>query len=158
MAGRYDHLFVRHMKECSDDLVNEGAVAGLPRPGNVGDPFALMRSADVDLSQVHMAYSWISETDQQVHWVNDHEHDYDEVLMWMGNNPDDIHDLGAEIYLDIEGERHVITTTGSVYIPAGTRHCPLGFISVSRPFSFIALSLNGAYSSDENVPSEVAAR
>ncbi len=32
MAGKYEHLFVRHMGDSSADLVNEGAVAtGVPR-------------------------------------------------------------------------------------------------------------------------------
>ncbi|CCH30786.1 hypothetical protein ABZ816_00800 [Actinosynnema sp. NPDC047251] len=150
--GKYDHLFVENMLECADDLVNEGAAAGGERPANIGNPFGLMRGIDVDLSKVHMAYSWINPTSEQVHWVNDHEHSYDEVLMWMGNDPDNIHDLGAELYLDIEGERHTVTTTGAVFIPAGIRHCPLGFNWVKRSFSFIALSLNPDYASDENVP------
>ncbi|MBW4720444.1 hypothetical protein [Saccharothrix obliqua] len=150
--GKYDHLFVQNMLECADDLVNEGAAAGGERPANISNPFGLMRGIDVDASKVHMAYSWINPTSERVHWVNDHEHTYDEVLMWMGSDPDNLHDLGAELYLDIEGERHTVTTTGSVYIPAGLRHCPLGFNSVTRPFTFIALSLNPDYASDENVP------
>ncbi len=45
-----------------------------------------------------------------------------------------------EIYLDIKGERHIITTSGTVYIPAGTKHCPLGFNRVDRPFRFLAIA------------------
>lgn len=40
----------------------------------------------------------------------------------------------------------------SVYIPAGTRHCPLGFNRVDRPFRFSALSLSTEYASDEHLP------
>jgi hypothetical protein len=152
MAGKYDHLFVTKMRECGTDLVNEGAAAGMPRPGNIGDPFGLMRGEDVARSTVHMAYSWIGPVTEPVHWVNVHEHTYDEVLIWMGSDPKDVHDLGAELYLDIDGERHTTTTTGSVFIPAGTRHCPLGFNRVQRPFTFISLSLSPTYASDENMP------
>ena len=150
--GKYDHLFVEHMKVCADDLVNEGAVGGGERPAFISDPWGLLRGADVEGAPVHMAFSWIGVTDEGDHWVNDHEHDYDEVLMWMGSDPRDPHDLGGELYLEIEGERHTVTTTGSVFIPKGTRHCPLGFGRITRPFTFIALSLSGEYSSDENVP------
>ena len=40
------------------------------------------------------------------------------------------------------------------YIPAGVRHCPLDWGTVTRPIRFNAISLaaDGAYSSDENVP------
>ncbi|MDI3387819.1 hypothetical protein QIS99_16655 [Streptomyces sp. B-S-A8] len=154
MASKYEHLFVRTMGSCVDDLVNEGAVAGLPTPENVGEAFALMRSADVPQSRIHMTYCWINECSSSVQWVSEHEHDYDEVLIWTGSDPDNPQDLGAEIYFDIEGERHTVTTSGSVYIPAGTRHCPLGFHRVDRPFRFSALSLSPEYASDENVPRE----
>lgn len=40
-------------------------------------------------------------------------------------------------------ERHIITTSGSVYIPAGLKHCPLGFNRVDRPFRFLAIALSG---------------
>lgn len=152
MTNSYEHLFVGKMGNCEDDLVNEGAEVGLPTPENVGEALALMRPSDVPQSTIHMTYCWIHERTTPVQWVSEHEHEYDEVLMWTGNNPDDVHDLGAEIYLDIEGERRIITTSGSVYIPAGVRHCPLGFNRVDRPFRFSALSLNPDYASDENMP------
>ena len=143
MAGAYDHLFIRDMKIVNDDLDNEGPAIGEVRPANISDPFGLMRAADVPGSPVHMAYSWIGATSDRVHWVNEHVHDYDEVLMFLGNDPDDKDDLGAEIYMTIEGEKHVITTTSSVFIPAGTKHCPLGFHHVERPFRFMAVAMDG---------------
>lgn len=152
--SEYDKLFVRSMRIASDDLDNEGPAIGEVRPGNISDPFALMSSEDVPASSVHMAYSWIMPTSSRVHWVNEHAHDYDEVLMWMGSDPTDPHDLGGEIALDIDGETHLVTTTGSVFIPGGVKHCPLEFVHVERPFSFIALSLGGgAYASSYRAPS-----
>ncbi|ATY11948.1 hypothetical protein CU254_16865 [Amycolatopsis sp. AA4] len=150
MTSPYERLFVRKMPNCLDDLVNEGAAAGVVEPPNVGESLALMRAKEVPESKIHLTYTWIGECDAPVQWVKEHQHDYDEVLIWHGNNPEDPDDLGAEIYLDIEGHRHVITTSGSVYLPAGTRHCPLGFTRVDRPFRFSALSLNPQYASDEH--------
>lgn len=150
MTSPYERLFVRKMPNCLDDLVNEGAAAGVVEPPNVGESLALMRAKEVPESKIHLTYTWISECDAPVQWVKEHQHDYDEVLIWHGNNPADPDDLGAEIYLDIEGVRHTITTSGSVYLPAGTRHCPLGFTRVDRPFRFSALSLNPEYASDEH--------
>ena len=100
-------------------------------------------------SQINMSHIWVKESDHPSHWVNPHVHDYDEVLIWTGSNPDDPRDLGAEIYMEIEGERHIITTSGSVYIPAGTLHCPLGWNRVDRPFRFSALSLSPKYTSHD---------
>ncbi|CCH31798.1 hypothetical protein ABZ816_25685 [Actinosynnema sp. NPDC047251] len=152
MTSPYERLFVRKMPNCLADLVNEGDGSGIPDPDNVGEALALMRSQEVPESKVHLTYTWINPCDEPVQWVKEHVHDYDEVLIWHGNDPENVDDLGAEIYFDIEGIRHTVTTSGSVYIPAGVRHCPLGFTRVDRPFRFSALSLSPNYGSDEHTP------
>src|SRR4030042_1656775 len=62
-----------------------------------------------------------------------HTHDYDEVIAFIGTNNDDPHDLGAEVELYLGDERHIITKTSLVFIPAGLKHCPLTFLRVDRP-------------------------
>lgn len=150
MSGKYEHLFVRNIVPCGDDFSNEGDAAGLPTPPNAGSPYGLMRKNEVPESKIHMSHTWIYEVEDSHQWVSEHEHDFDEILIWTGSDPDNPGDLGAEIYIDVEGVRHIVTTSGSLYIPAGTRHCPLGFNRVDRPFNFSALSLSPNYTSDEN--------
>ncbi|MHA3724697.1 hypothetical protein ACXR2T_12560 [Leucobacter sp. HY1910] len=139
----YEHLFVRKLRDCRLDMVNEGEAAGRPLPANLSAPWALMSSTEVPEAKAYLTMSWVHPTDERVDWVHEHEHDYDEVLTWTGSNPDDPSDLGAELFIDVEGERHIITTSGSLYVPAGTKHCPLGFNRVDRPFRFMALALSG---------------
>lgn len=139
----YEHLFVRELRDCREDMVNEAEAAERPLPANLSRPWALMSAQEVPEAKAYLTMSWVHPTDEPVFWVHEHEHDYDEILTWTGSNPDDIHDLGAELYMEIEGERNIITTSGSVYVPAGTKHCPLGFNRVDRPFRFMALALSG---------------
>lgn len=148
----YADLFVRNMRSCAADFIYEGEPAGLPNPQNITEPMGLMRAADVPGSKVHMSHCWITPTSTPVHWVDEHAHDYDEILVWMGADPANPHDLGGEVTFTIEGVEHRVTTSGSVYVPAGTQHCPLGFISVDRAFTFSALSLSPAYSAGEDDP------
>ncbi len=145
MNGEYEHLFVREMTDAEDELTNEGQAAGTPLPPFISASLALMRAADVPGAPVFLDHAWIGETTEPGLWVHEHVHDYDEVLIWVGNDPRDRKNLGGELYLDIEGERYTATTSGSVLIPAGVRHCPLGFTHVERPFHFMALALNGTY-------------
>ncbi|UOE44397.1 hypothetical protein [Agromyces larvae] len=149
-ASPYDPLFVRTMRSCAADFVYEGEPAGLPNPANVDDPLGLMRPADVPQSRIHLSHTWIHPVEHPQHWVDEHRHDYDEVLIWTGADPEHPDDLGAELFFEIEGVRHSVTTSGSVYLPAGTRHCPLGFTNVRRPFNFSALSLSAGYSSGDH--------
>lgn len=147
--SRTEHLFVRNMRSCAADFIYEGEQAGLPNPSNVDEPLGLMRAADVPESKIHMSHTWIRPITEAQHWVDEHEHDYDEILIWTGSDPKNPEDLGAELFFEIEGVRHSVSTSGSVYIPAGTKHCPLGFTSIERPFNFSALSLSSGYSSGE---------
>lgn len=71
--------------------------------------------------------------------VQPHTHDYDEVIGFFGTNPDDVHDLGGEVELWLGDEKHAITKSCMVFIPAGLQHCPLSFLKVDRPiFHFTA--------------------
>ncbi len=62
-----------------------------------------------------------------------HKHDYDEVIGFIGTNPNDIWDLGAEVELWLEDEKHIITRTSLVSVPAGMQHCPLRTRNIVRP-------------------------
>jgi hypothetical protein len=65
--------------------------------------------------------------------VKPHKHNFAEVLCFFGTNPDDITDLDAEIELWINDEKHIITKSVMVYLPAGTMHCPLAFPRIGKP-------------------------
>ena len=148
MASEYERLFVRDMPPTKGDFDDEN------EPDNLGEGHWLMSDKLVPESQINMTHIWVHEVDHPELWVHPHVHDYDEILIWTGGDPANPHDLGAEIYMDIEGERQIITTSGSVYIPAGVEHCPLGFNRVDRPFRFSALSLSPSYSKVEDEPAE----
>ncbi|MFT4233151.1 MAG: hypothetical protein QM606_10310 [Leucobacter sp.] len=145
MSSKHERLFVKDMPNCMAEMVKEGEdVLEYPLP-NLGEGLWLMNSDLVPESQVNMTHIWIHPSEEPQLWVNPHQHDYDEILIWTGGDPGNPKDLGAEIYMEIEGERQIITTSGAVYIPAGTVHCPLGFNRIDRPFRFSALSLAPNY-------------
>jgi len=76
-----------------------------------------------------------------------HAHDFDEFLYFLGGNPADFFDYGAEaeLYLGEEGEKHIINTTTVVYIPRGLIHCPLIFTRVDKPVMFMTVSFTSKY-------------
>lgn len=68
-----------------------------------------------------------------------HTHQDPEVLVALGTDPDNPEELGAEIELCMgrEMEKHTITKSTLVYVPANFVHCPFRVIKVDRPFIFI---------------------
>jgi hypothetical protein len=76
-----------------------------------------------------------------------HSHDFDMYLTLVGYDPNGLNDLGGEIemYLGEEGEKHIITTPTSIYIPKGFTHCPMRFTRVDKPILLIHASLAAKY-------------
>ncbi len=71
-----------------------------------------------------------------------HSHGAPEVLFHIGTNPEDPMDLGAELEFMIgeEMERHLITRTMAIFIPANVVHGPFRPLSISRPFLFLQVN------------------
>ena len=76
-----------------------------------------------------------------------HSHDFHELLCFIGGNPEDINDLGAEISICLgdELEEHIITTATVVSIPPGLKHCPLKVKKITKPFVFLEVSATQEY-------------
>jgi len=70
-----------------------------------------------------------------------HMHKTPEVVMHLGTNPDDPMDLGGEVEMCMgpEMEKHIITRSTVVYIPANFVHAPWTIRKVTRPWIFITV-------------------
>ena len=81
-------------------------------------------------------------------FVNKHKHDYEEIFMFLGTDPKDPRDLGAEVEFWIgEGkdmEKIVFTTSSSIYVPPGVAHFPQIWRNVKRPvFTVVVMPTTG---------------
>jgi hypothetical protein len=65
--------------------------------------------------------------------VKTHVHDFDEVVAFFGADADNPYELGGEIELWIDGEKHLLTRSCMVFIPKGMKHCPMSVTKVTRP-------------------------
>ena len=77
--------------------------------------------------------------------VKPHKHNYDEVLAIFGTNPKDPHDLGGELEMWLNDEKHIITKSALVFIPKGLQHGPIRFTKMERPIFHFAISLSKKY-------------
>lgn len=74
-----------------------------------------------------------------------HTHEFDEVLCFIGTDPENPRDLGAEIEFQIGGETHVFDSTTAIFIPRGLVHCPFTHKRVDRPFLLVVFAMSGRY-------------
>lgn len=77
-----------------------------------------------------------------------HSHPFDEYLIFLGTNPDDLFDLGGEVEFWVGDEKHMITKTCAVFVPGGVPHCPLFIHRVDRPFMFVTTGPTLGYGYD----------
>lgn len=82
-----------------------------------------------------------------VEWT--HTHDFDEVLNFIGSDPSNPHELGAEVEMQVGDEKFTLTKTTSIFIPRGVPHCPMIHKRVDRPYLLVVVALAGRYPSAE---------
>jgi len=124
----------------------------------VKEPYRKAKSEEVIEPQVYiegaksggganltLARSWITQPFTMIKEA--HKHDYDQFLFFMGGNPQDVKDFGAEVELSLgeEGEKQIINSPSVVHIPKGLLHGPLKFKRVDRPIEFLDVFLAPTY-------------
>ena len=76
-----------------------------------------------------------------------HVHDYDEAVFFIGTDPYNLADLGAEVEISIgelgKEEKHVFDKPSVLVAPRGLHHCPIVTKRIDRPYVCMAVSLTG---------------
>lgn len=91
----------------------------------------------------HFACSWYYKAPDKA--LPAHTHDFDEILGFYGSDPQNPRDLGGEVELWMEDEKHIMTESFLVYIPAGMKHCPLQINRIDRPMFHLGASTSPDY-------------
>jgi len=73
-----------------------------------------------------------------------HTHKYPELFIHLGTDPENPWDLGAEVemFMGPEMERHVITKSTIICLPAHFEHGPWRILNVTRPFMIVTVNQN----------------
>jgi quercetin dioxygenase-like cupin family protein len=64
---------------------------------------------------------------------------YDEIMMFIGGDPQNPEDLGGEVEFYVGGQPLTFDTTSAIFIPRGLRHGPLSQKKYRRPHIAIAI-------------------
>ena len=81
-----------------------------------------------------MNTAWYSKVPERDPIFVEHVHDdADELIGFIGSDPDNPNDLGGEIEFTIDGEAHLLTKSSIIFAPAGVIHNPMRILRVDRP-------------------------
>ena len=73
-----------------------------------------------------------------------HSHDYDEVILNIGADPQNPEYLGGEIEGFMGDERQIINTTSAIYIPRNVQHGVVRWTKYERPHIQMAIKMSGS--------------
>jgi hypothetical protein len=107
-------------------------------------------TSDADFGNLGFKMYWQTVTVPFAMATESHKHDFPQYLIFLGTNPDDLLDFGAEIELTLSEdgenlEKHIITRATEVYLPAGLYHCPLVFTKVVKPILIVDIFFSENY-------------
>ena len=77
--------------------------------------------------------------------VKPHTHEFDEILGFVGTSLQNPHDLNGEVELWLGDEKHLLTQSCLVYVPARLKHGPLIFNKVTTPIVHFSVMTGKQY-------------
>jgi len=94
--------------------------------------------SDKEYGNRDFSMSWWAITEPFEMVTENHSHDFDQFLIFVGGDLTNMPDLGGEVELTLSRdgkhlEKFVITTATTVFVPAGLYHCPLNFKKINDP-------------------------
>ena len=102
-------------------------------------------AAQLNGLNVHIIYAYGYDTGITGLSKKPHVHTYDEAVFFIGSDPRNFSDLGAEVEMSIgaEEEKHTFNKATAIVLPKGLPHCPIVTKSITRPYLCMAVSLTG---------------
>jgi hypothetical protein len=122
-------------------------VVYVPKKAAPDAPFpslTLMCNELVPGSNVEVLLNWISKIpEMKFDKPMSHAHDYDEIILNIGTDPNNPEDLGGEVVGFLGDEKHTLNKTSAVFVPRNVEHGVVGFNRFDRPYIQMALKLGG---------------
>jgi len=96
-------------------------------------PMTLMSSAQVPEAKVHGRLGWITGLPDPNPHVFEHTHNCDELIYFIGGDPQEPQVLGGEIEFYLGGQKILFNTNTCILIPKGVKHGPLIWREYTKP-------------------------
>jgi hypothetical protein len=77
--------------------------------------------------------------------VEPHKHEHAEVLACFGSDTKNPNDLGGELEVYLNGEKHIVTKSFMIFIPPGLEHGPIRFTRIDKPVFHFAVHGGSMY-------------
>ena len=114
--------------------------------GEVFCTSAQLINSEVMPGATHLSAVWY--LNAGVHNTPPHTHDVDEIVGFIGSNPEDVDDLCGIVRFFIDGEWVELEKSSFIHIPADVEHCPYEIVRADRPILHISMLPTKTYERD----------
>jgi hypothetical protein len=138
-------------EDCTDErgvMQSRLAPPGMLGPGN-SDELIWMFGKDLERFEVNLTWGHYSQAGKWHRGGEIHTHPEEEILIFIGFDPENPLDLGCETELGMgaEAERHIINVPMIAVCPKGFPHLPILTRWCDRPYGFVVVCLSGEHAS-----------
>jgi len=115
-----------------------------PIKGRTVQSLTLMNNELIPGCNLDIMFNWIIKLPEyNAERAAGHSHDYDEVILNIGANPQNPEYLGGEIEGFVGDEKQIISTTSAIYIPRNVQHGVVRWTKYEKPHIQMAIKLVG---------------
>jgi len=93
----------------------------------------LMSNNLVPKTNMYIETGWVFGMPDPNPHIEEHSHDYDEIVIHLGTDPNNQEELGGEIEFMVGGQPLIINKTSAMYVPKGVPHGPLTWKKYKKP-------------------------
>jgi hypothetical protein len=112
-----------------------------------------MSSTQVPEANYHLEFGWVYGIPDPNPPVPEQVHDTEEIVLYIGGDPQNPEDLGGEIELRVGGKPVTFDSSAALFVPKGVRHGPVTWKKFRKPHIEMTLRIAGSIKDDRsNVP------
>ena len=122
-------------------------------PADAVRPITCLDGSAVD-GAIYYQAQWLAKPLTQEGMIS---HDSDKLMVFLGSDPDNHEDLGAEIELWLENDKLTLTETCVVFVPQGVAHGKMEVKNVRRPVINYFCLMNSSFYNEKPAEAKAAA-
>ena len=130
-----------------DESKYDKYVVYVPKKSAPGAPFpslTVMSNELVPGSNIDVMFNWIKgHPKMKFDKPMSHSHNYDEMIINIGTDPENPEDLGGEVIGFLGDEKHTLNKTSAIYVPRNVEHGVAGYNRFDRPYIQMSIKLSG---------------
>lgn len=131
----------KYLKYLVTNPLFECGIKPFPTTGRQIPTMTYMSNDQVPGSNNYIEIGWIWKMPTPNPQIFEHVHDYDEIVLHLGTDPDNPQDLCGEVEFVVGGEKLTFDKTAALFVPKGVKHGPLTWKRVDRPHLLMTIML-----------------